>query len=330
MVTAAKKEGVVVVNTMLGVGWRRWLDSFEQAFPGITVEHANYTSGSILAPKVLKEREADVYSYDVTHGPPNTAVSTLLPANVWDPIREVIIQRPDVTDDKHWYGGFDWGFVHKDKKWTYVHNWRKRLTWYINTDQVREGEIRTVNDLLNPKWKGKMLLADVRIGSSFIPATAMRMKLGDDVLKKLFVDQSPAYSRDDRYIVEQMIRGNYAITNRIQGPLYAEYSEQGFLKNVKQIEIPETTDIAIDSLWLFNKAPHPNAARLYINWLLTKEGQNAWKVVDPTYNSRRRDVEPNDPAAAFKDGEEKGYLTLDTEVDAVAETQKLLDTLVLR
>ena len=56
-------------------------------------------------------------------------------------------------------------------------------------------------------------------------------------------------------------------------------------------------------LELINKAPHPNAAKVYINWLLSKEGQTEW-VKASGYPSRRLDVprEQFDPGMLPKEG----------------------------
>jgi ABC-type Fe3+ transport system substrate-binding protein len=50
------------------------------------------------------------------------------------------------------------------------------------------------------------------------------------------------------------------------------------------------------SIGLIDKAPHRYAAAVYVNWLLSKEGQEAWAKVPR--NSRRTDVKPGDPALA--------------------------------
>jgi ABC-type Fe3+ transport system substrate-binding protein len=43
-----------------------------------------------------------------------------------------------------------------------------------------------------------------------------------------------------------------------------------------------------------NKAPNPNAAAVFVNWLLSREAQDHW-ARNGNYNSRRTDVEPVNP-----------------------------------
>lgn len=328
LVAAAKREGKVAVNTFVGESFRKPLEEFEKAFPGITVEHSTFGTGSIFAPKAIQEREAGIYTWDVNHVAPSTSLSTLLRAGAWDPVKDYIFPRPDVVDDPAWIGGYDWGFVGPERKYQFVYAWAKRLPFWVDTRQVQEGEIKTVRDLLNPKWRGKIMMADVRTGDSFVPLTGIRLKLGDDVIKQLVVDQQPAFSRDYRQMAEAMVRGTYAICNGIRLPVLQEFLEQGLGRNLKNITVEEAIDIQIDHLNVFNKAPHPNAAKLYVTWLLTKEGQSAWQQAQTLRNSRRRDVPVFDAMTQLKDGEEKTYPALDLELDAVAKTQELLNSLV--
>lgn len=325
LVEGAKREGKLVVATFVGESYRRPFEDFEKAFPGITVEHSTFGSGSLFAPKVLQERDAGIYAWDVNHVAPSTSVSTLL--KVWDPVRDYVFPRPDVTDDANWFGGFDWGFVGPERKYQYAFRWIKRYSFWINTDLVKD-EPKSVKDLLDPRWKGKIQLADPRTGDTFIPMTAVRMRLGDEAIKQLVVDQQPVFSRDYRQMVEQMVRGNYAISNGIRDAVLKEFQDQGLGKNLKQVPIDETIYIAIDHINIFKNAPHPNAAKLYTTWLLTKEGQLSWEKAESARNARRKDVPPWDPNAGLKDGEEKVYKALDVELEEVDKTQQLLNALV--
>ena len=66
------------------------------------------------------------------------------------PLRPVLI-RPDVLDDKVWANGFEAGFKDVEKQFGYGHIWSLGGQLFINTDLVRKDEIRTVQDLTNPK-----------------------------------------------------------------------------------------------------------------------------------------------------------------------------------
>ena len=328
LIAAARQEGNLTLNTMAGAVNRKAVDAFEEAYPGIRVEHTTYTTGSIWAPKVIQERDAGIHTWDVSQIPPNTALTTLKPAGIWESIRPAIVH-PEVTADKSWRGGFEFGFIDTDRTLTYAFGITKNSGVWINSDMVKEGEIKSITDLLNPKWKGKMTFTDVRTGFTFLPATAIRKRLGDDVMKRLFVDQQPVYNRDRRLVNEQMIRGSYAISIGISRVwLRDEYLPQGLGKNLVQLRTLEDTYLSEASVFLHKGAPHPNEAKLFINWILSKDGQAKW-TEQQDVNSRRTDVAPVDPETAVEDGEEKKFPRLQTEEaqDYVEETRIMLEKL---
>jgi len=294
-VAAAKKEGKVVLNTFPGDGYKRALKSFTQAYPDIKLEHTSLHSQD-FAPRITQERQANVFTWDVATIPTSTALQVLRPAGVWDPIRPAIIL-PEAKDDAGWEGGFERGFaVVKDRALTYgfVANRGGGIT--INTDLVKDGEIKGLADLLDARWKGKLLLPDVRVmGDAFWPMTSARLNLGDDVIKRLFVDQEPVLSRDSRQVAEFMVRGRYPIALGVNPLLLGQFQKQGLGKNLKLLHFPEMDTVNFAStLWLVSRAPHPNAARVLINWLLTKDTQVAW-AREVEQNSRRVGVEPGNP-----------------------------------
>jgi ABC-type Fe3+ transport system substrate-binding protein len=126
--------------------------------------------------------------------------------------------------------------------------------------------------------------------------TSARLNLGDDIIKKLFVDQEPALSRDTRQIAEFMVRGRYPIALGVNPLLLGQFQKQGLGKNLKTFHFPEmdTVNSSSSVVWLVNRAPHPAAAKVFINWLLTKDAQIVWAREVET-NSRRIGVEPGNP-----------------------------------
>jgi iron(III) transport system substrate-binding protein len=115
LVAAAKKEGKVAVNTFTGQGYARVLKLFSQAYPDIKLEPHQPAD---FAPRVIQERKAGVYTWDVTTIPTSTALQGMKPAGVWDPIRPAIVS-PEAKTDGNWRGGFEAGFLDKDRQLTY-------------------------------------------------------------------------------------------------------------------------------------------------------------------------------------------------------------------
>jgi iron(III) transport system substrate-binding protein len=295
VVAAAKKDGKVVVNTFPGDGYKRALKAFTQAYPDIKLEHTSLHSQD-FAPRVMQERQASLFTWDVAMIPTSTALQVLRPAGVWDPVRPAIVL-PEALDDAGWEGGFERGFAAvKDRALAYCFCAVRGAGITINTDLVKE-DIKGLTDLLNPRWKGKLLLPDVRtMGDSFWSMTSARLNLGDDIIRKLFVDQEPALSRDTRQIAEFMVRGRYPIALGVNPLLLSQFQKQGLGKNLKTLHFPEmdTVNSSSSVVWLVNRAPHPAGAKVFINWLLTKEAQVVWAREVET-NSRRIGVEPGNP-----------------------------------
>src|SRR5215475_11776869 len=134
---AAKKEGKVVVNTFPGDGYKRALKAFTLAYPDIKLEHTSLHSQD-FAPRILQERQANLFTWDVVIIPTSTALQVLRPAGVWDPVRPAIIV-PEAKEDAGWDGGFERGFaVVKDRALTYGFTANRGGGVTVNTDLVRE------------------------------------------------------------------------------------------------------------------------------------------------------------------------------------------------
>jgi iron(III) transport system substrate-binding protein len=140
-------------------------------------------------------------------------------------------------------------------------------------------------------------MADVRMGDGYLPMTGIFSALGESALKTMIVDQEPVFSRERRQIIEGVVRGRYPIGMALFDTILPEFVEQGLGRNVKPLILPEADYIPAEGIMLFNKAPHPNAAKLFVNWFLTKDGQTGM-AQGLKHNSRRKDVAIVDQAAA--------------------------------
>ena len=295
LVKAAKAEGKVQVFLSGSEGFLKIGRDFEAAFPGITVELTALSTASLFLPKILAERAAGIYAWDVLQVQPPFSLgpNTLRPNGALEPMRPLLFH-PEVLDDKAWPGGAENNWIDYEKRWQYAYAWGLIGAVWINTDLVKDGEIKSVKDLLDPKWKGKIISADPRThGQGFIPATIISLRYGNDILKQIWVDQEVALSRDTRQITEGLVRGKYAAAIGVTPADLQRFLDEGAGKNVKGLFIDSSAPL-LRSITLANKAPHPNAAKLFLNWFLTKEGQTSW-AKNTLLNSRRRDVQVVDP-----------------------------------
>jgi len=321
LIEAAKKEGKLGIFTLAGSGYRDAVAEFEKVF-GIQVEHQAENSSSIWVPKFQKEREAGLYSMDVFVVPPNSALIRLKPSGAWDPIRPLIF-RPDVLDDKVWPQGFDNEFMDVEKKLAFGYSLEVNRNVAVDTNQVHPDEIKSIEDLLKPKWKGKILITDVRSGSTWLSASSTRSQKpnADELLTKLLVEQQPDFIRDDRQKAEAVVRGRYPIVLGIVYATMTEFVRQGVANHVKFLDVPDMDYIVSYTALLYNKAPHPNAAKLFVNWFLSKEGQKTWCSRIPI-NSARTDLEPFDLPLAPARGARYYFASRESEYTKQQATQE--------
>jgi iron(III) transport system substrate-binding protein len=131
----------------------------------------------------------------------------------------------------------------------------------------------------------------------------MVLNRGDDFLAKLVSTQKIAYSNNGRQEAEWVVRGQYPIGLGVGSQDLEQFWRQGLGKNV-QVWTADINTVpggpGFGAVALMDKAPHPNAAIVYLNWLLSKEGQMDY--VKSGRNSRRLDVPPSDRALAGKPG----------------------------
>jgi iron(III) transport system substrate-binding protein len=268
---AAKKEGkVVVVGSPDPVMRNDLIPRFTKQY-GIQVEYLTGSS-SALAGRIQTERQSGIYSIDVYLSGAGTTVTTLYPQKMLDPIKPLLIH-PDVADPKKWKRG---GATFMDPEGQYIMMLFSTVndTLFINTDFVKPEEMRHVNDLLNPKWKGKISSQDPRLGGSGAnTAVAFYVGLGPDYVKKLYVDQQPIYSRDRRQMTDWLARGTYPICLTCRADDIKPLLKDGFkLVDVYELDgIMSRVNSAPLLLAYANKAPHPNAAKVFINWFAGKD-----------------------------------------------------------
>jgi iron(III) transport system substrate-binding protein len=326
-VAAARKEGKVAINTFTGQGYGRVLKLFARTYREIKVDHTNLEAVD-FSPRIVSERKAGVYTWDVITMPTSTALQVLRPAGVFDPVRPAIVV-PEARNDASWRGGFEAGFLDKDRRLAYAFTLVRAVGIYVNVDRVKDGEVTSVRDLLAPKWKGKIAIADPRVnGSSFWPLTLARLELGDGLMKQLLVEQAPVLSRDRNQLTEFMVRGRYPIAIGLNVLALHDFQRHGVGTNIKTLRLPEMDYQSSGSLvWLINRAPHPNAARVLINWLLTREAQVAWARELET-NSRFVGVEPGQPQTVVPAGLKLTQIDAEEFLPEIVKTQDLARQLI--
>src|SRR5439155_6350331 len=118
-----------------------------------------------LVPGVSAERNAGQYLWDVTINSSSTGFDGFKPKGALDPLRPALFL-PDALDNSKWQGGFDAGWADLDKTHTYSFVRNSIWTSYINRSVVPESQLSKLDQLWDPRWKGKITMIDPRIPSN--------------------------------------------------------------------------------------------------------------------------------------------------------------------
>lgn len=276
VIDAAKKEGKVVVAGSPDPVMRNDVIPKFTARYGIPVEFMAGRSSEITG-RVKTERAAGIYSVDVFLAGPDTTVTALYGDKLIDPLKPLLVM-PEVADGAKWKRGNVW-FVDPEERFVVRPFSSVATLLFINTDQVKPDEMRSAKDLLNPKWRGKISAEDpTAIGSGSNAAARFYHDLGEDFVRKLYIEQKTVRTRERRQMTDWLARGTQPICLNCREDDVRPLIKDGF----KLLEIFELVDIAPSingSPWLLslaNKAPNPKAAQLFANWILAKEGLEAY------------------------------------------------------
>jgi iron(III) transport system substrate-binding protein len=336
-VRAAEQEGQVTVS--IG-GYGPIIDAgvFQKAYPKIKITHIT-GAGTDLTQRIIAERRAGKYLVDVYNGGGNSLFQVLYLGKVLDPIKAALIL-PEVTDQTKWWEG-----KHKyaDKEGQHIIVYEGNVAAgagaAYNTQLIDPNEYKTYWDLLNPKLKGKILSTDIRrVRGAGIPWQFLyyHPDLGPKYLRRLFGEMDVMMVADLRQAIDWLGTGKFSVGMPIQGGTVYKAKNQGLPVNeFSAFHFKEGVNLssAFGSLALLNRAPHPNAAKVFINWLLSREGQTLFQKVisqpgDPR-NSRRLDV-PKDHVPPDEQRRDKMtyFDTDDPDTKDLVPAMKLLDEIL--
>ena len=287
---AAKKEGKVSVITDVTATLRDALTLEFQKKYGISVELFGI-SGREVAPRVAAERKAGQFLWDIYIHGSTTALEAMIPMGAFDPLEPALIL-PDVKDAKTWRGGAI-EFLDPGKVVMVMTPFHRGIIFY-NTKLVNPKEFKSHKDLLNAKWKGKMVVDDPRRAGPGVATFTffyLHPELGPDFIRALGKQQMTIL-RDYAQEVDAVGQGRYPLLIGAADFVAINRAKQGVpIGIVDARQLKEGTDLSPTNgnLALFNRAPNPNAAKIYINWLLSNEGQTIFARANG-YVSARLDV----------------------------------------
>lgn len=271
LIAAAKAEGAVSVDGPPLDNVREFLTQDFQREYGIAVSYVG-TTNSASGARVRAERAAGKYLLDVLVAGGDTPTTTYLPSGWLDKVEPALVA-PDVIDGRKWKDGHLWF----EDEGHYILRTQMYVTpqLVINTKLVSPREVSTWRALVDPKWQGKIVAKDPGVSGAGTSLIAMLyMTFGPDFVKRLYQTQKPTLSRDGRQAAQFLAQGSYPILVGPEPTYIEQFKQQGYpLEYVFPTDGPTIVSGGYGLLSLVNKAPHPNAAKLYINWLASRVPQ---------------------------------------------------------
>jgi iron(III) transport system substrate-binding protein len=318
VVKAAEKEGEVTVYATNSVGDLQVIwEAFRKKFPKIKLNAMPISTTAEIVTKVMAERRASQFLADVVLGAPGATYNSFYRGKVLDPLPPALLL-PEVTDLSKWWKG---KHRYVDQEGQYVFVYQSSLYGppvYYNTKMIGLESIRSVWDLLDPKWKGKTVALWPR--ANYVSTALLFMyhhpQVGPKFLERFYGGEMDlTYFSDFRQGTDWLAAGKYPLCFLCR---LRRAMEQGLpVAEISPYHFKEAPGIGSNNgaIGLMNSAPHPNGAKVFINWYLSREGQIAFRnanntIEDETTTSMREDLPLNVVPEAARRRKEVDYIDI--------------------
>ncbi|WP_161139890.1 ABC transporter substrate-binding protein [Propylenella binzhouense] len=268
------------------------VDVFKEKFPDINVQ-ANAIHASDAAPKVITEQKNGLYNWDTWWAVCSNMNNVATPAGVLVPIDEFFVL-DEVKDRSKWRLP-DMMYTSDRGNFVFVHTHFLINYGAYDVDQV-PGGVLTLDNILDPSLKGKIA---IRVpsrphGGAMMLAQIARMK-GIGEVEAILTKMEPVFVDNDRQSTMSIIRGDKAVGIGTSEEALFQCHDSGGCANVKKFPVSVLHSRGIS---VFKNAPNPDATRIWVNWLLSKDGQETfvreWAKSNPGGAlSNRVDVDPD-------------------------------------
>lgn len=286
----AKTQTLVMVNQG-NKGFDAVIEEFTKKF-GIKVE-ASAARPTVILPRVRTEQGNGQYLWDVWWATTSNMVGVAAPAGMLQPFEPFLIL-PEVKEISNWRHP---NYIYGDaKRFVFTHSHEVTVSAYHNVSVVPDVPSIFPNEMLNPKIKGKIVLRDASQPNAGAWALAPIYKAkGADFLRRFLTEMDPRVLDNPQQIDTAILRGGATLAIGMQSTSYSQCIVDGGCKNIEPIR--GLAAASSRGLSIFKNAPNPEATKIFVNWLLSKEGQALFVQEWAKYNangaiSMRKDVAP--------------------------------------
>jgi iron(III) transport system substrate-binding protein len=287
LVAAAKTEGQLVIHGPPTPETRQKVpEAFTRRF-GIPVEY-NALRTSEIATKMVTEKAAGITTIDAMLTGLSSYADVLHPAGILANLRAELFL-PEVTDPAVW--SLDVNDLFLDPEHTRLLRLFYTATSVVavNRDYVDPTTIKSTQDLLRPEFKGKISVEDPTVsGSGANIAAYYLLTQGEEFVRKLYGEQVLP-TRDNRQRADWLVRGSQPLALSMNAAELDKLLQDGFpIEIIRSLSDSHgTTGSAFGVASLIEGAPHPNAARLFVNWIASREGVEVFTRSEKTPGTRK-------------------------------------------
>ena len=278
LIEGAKKEGKLNVGTSApGDGFPKFLAAFKEKYPFIDVTSGYFTAptGRVLA-RVGAEVDARNVTIDVIHV---ANMAAYIDMQIKGQLAEYM--SPE-------YSALPAGTKH-DGYWATARAIGVIMTY--NKNKLSEADApKSWKDLLAPKWKGKKFaIQGSSSGTSFSQFYQLEEIYGPDFMKQLAA-QEPVVMTSGGQIIDAVVRGEILVGGAIDH--WTAFTDSARQAGLLPIFPTEGTPISLAPIAIVKGSPNPNAARLFMDFILSQEGQKLLNTDIYGLWSTRKDVAP--------------------------------------
>jgi iron(III) transport system substrate-binding protein len=281
----ARKEGKILVYS-IGTQAAPLYAAFQKKYPFLQFE-ASKADAPTTSRRMLEEYAAKTYLVDAL----DVSVTGLQPLKATGALQSY--WSPELKD-------YNEAGVEPDHYW--VHDYESYVGLGFNTSLIKPSEApKTYDDLLDPKWRGRMAVPGTSTLANWVGE--MVTAKGVDFVRKLKSQDIRAYEISGRAVANLIVSGEVPLSPAIFNSHIAASRSKGATVAWRALgPVYGTTG----AMALAAHAPHPHAAMLFIDFVLSREGQEIYHKLG--YASARKDMDDRDkPTKVYYFGDEADY-----------------------